>query len=295
MSWRDGTAAAGHPFALCLTHDVDRPFKRAPQALFHALRGRPAYHLRTGLPDRNPYWQFDEIMRLEDSFGVRSAFYFLQEPPLTAYDPPAWLQPGNWVEHLGRYDITAPAVREAIERLHDGGWEVGLHASRLAARDPARLAAEKRRLESVLGDRVIGCRHHHLELVADTWEHHRHVGLEYDASLGSASLAGFQHGSHPYRPGSDFLVFPLSAMEVALPDPAGRGREARESVDQLLRRAAREGAVMTVLWHPRYFAESEFPGYRDLYRYLLRRARELGAWVGSPRDLLGHPEGPSTG
>jgi hypothetical protein len=290
----DRPASTPGEFALCLTHDVDRPYKTY-QWVYEAFRERAPAKLQGLVSGDNPYWQFEEIMHLEDSFGVRSAFYFLQEPPLTAYDPPAWLQPGNWVEHLGRYDVTAPAVREAVERLHDGGWEVGLHASRLAARDPARLAAEKRRLESVLGDRVTGCRHHHLELAADTWDHHRRVGLEYDASLGSAALAGFQHGSRPYRPVGDFLVFPLSAMEVALPDPAGRGREARDAVDRLLRRAAREGAVMTVLWHPRYFAESEFPGYRDLYRYLLRRARELGAWVGPPRDLLGHPEGPSTG
>lgn len=292
----DGAGATSTPgeFALCLTHDVDRPYKTY-QWVYEAVReGSPA-KLRRFASGENPYWQFEEIMRLEEAFGVRSAFYFLQEPSLFASGPRAWAQPGNWVEHLGRYDVTAPAVRETIGRLHDGGWEVGLHGSRQAARDPDRLAMEKRRLESVVGDRIVGCRHHHLELASNTWNYHRSAGLTYDASLGSPVLAGFQHGTRPYRPEDEFLVFPLTVMEVALPDPAEERQAARNAIDRLLQRAARETAVMTVLWHPRYFAEGEFPGYRDLYRYLLQRAQESGAWIGSPRDLVDHPEGPSPG
>lgn len=292
----NGEAVTSTPgeFALCLTHDVDRPYKTY-QWVYEALRERDASKLRSLVAGENPYWQFDSVTRIEESMDVRSAFYFLQEPPLTAYGPSAWLRPENWVEHLGRYDIGASRVRDVIRRLHEDGWEVGLHASRLAARDADRLALEKRRLEAVLGDRVVGCRHHHLELAPDTWDAHRRVGLEYDASLGSATRAGFHRGRFPLRPTDGVLVFPLSAMEVALPDPATRGVEARAAVDELLRQAAEAGGVMTVLWHPRYFAAEEFPGYRSLYRYLLRRARELGAWVGPPRDLLAHAEGPSPG
>lgn len=281
-------------FALCLTHDVDRPYKTY-QWVYEAVRERNPSKLRGLVSGENPYWQFGSVMDMEDSFGVRSAFYFLQEPPLTAYPAREWVRPGNWVEHAGRYDPAAHPVRGVIERLHDGGWEVGLHGSRLAARDPGRLATEKRRLESALGDRIVGCRHHHLDLGNGTWDLHQSAGLTYDASLGSPALAGFQHGTRPYRTAEGFLVFPLTAMEVALPDPAGDERAARDAIDRLLQRAAQESAVMTVLWHPRYFAEGEFPGYRDLYRYLLRQAREFGAWIGPPRDLLDHPEGPSPG
>jgi hypothetical protein len=273
-------------FALCLTHDVDRPYKTY-QGLYHGLRRGSGYHLGTLRPGVNPYWQFETIVDIEAEFDVRSAFYFLDEPSLFAYRPRAWLRPANWVEHAGRYDVTAPAIREVVGDLDDGGWEVGLHASRLAASDPDRLAAEKERLEDVLGHRVRGCRHHHLRLDGDTWHHHRAAGFDYDASLGHADMAGFQHGHAPRRPfDDDFLVLPLTAMEVALPDPGENRRRARSEVDRLLRTAERHGAVMTALWHPRYFNEREFPGYRDLYRYLIRRALAAGAWVGPPRDLV---------
>jgi len=42
---------------------------------------------------------------------------------------------------------------------------------------------------------------------------------------------------------------------------------------------------MTVIWHPRYFNDEEFPGYRRLYRRLVERAQELGAWIGPPKQL----------
>jgi hypothetical protein len=41
---------------------------------------------------------------------------------------------------------------------------------------------------------------------------------------------------------------------------------------------------MTVLWHPRNFSTHDYPGQREVYRDLIRRALELGAWVGSPAD-----------
>lgn len=274
-------------FALCLTHDVDRPYKGF-RSLYYAARERPGYHLRTALSRTNPYWQFEEIMALEDELGVRSAFYFLNEQHLFADRPVReWLSPANWVQHLGRYDITAPEIVDVVRDLDGGGWEVGLHGSYHSATDRERLREEKTVLEDVLGRSVTGGRQHYLNLaVPETWEYHRAIGLEYDASLGSSTKCGFHAGYQPLRPfDDDFLVFPLTIMEQALPDPAVDFEAARETCERLLTEAAENGAVMTVLWHPRYFNEREFPGYRRLYRWLVERALELGAWVGSPREL----------
>ena len=290
---RDRSALPGDAsFALCLTHDVDRPYKGI-RSLYYAARERPAYHLRTALSSENPYWQFEEIMALEAEFDVRSAFYFLNEQDLLAERPVEdWFSPTNWVQHLGRYDITAPAMAAIIRDLDADGWEVGLHGSYHSADDPKRLREEKATLEDVLGRSVAGGRQHYLNLtVPETWCHHRAIGLEYDASLGSGTECGFQAGYRPIRPfGDEFRVFPLTIMEQALPDPGRRFEAARETCERLLREAAANDAVMTVLWHPRYFNEREFPGHQDLYRWLIGRALELGAWVGSPRELCAELE-----
>lgn len=277
----------GAEFALCLTHDVDRPYKGI-RSLYYALQERPAYHLRTALSSSNPYWQFDEIAALESELGVRSAFYFLNEQHLL-YDRPVsdWLDPEQWVQHLGRYDVTGPDVAEVIADLDAGGWEVGLHGSFYTRNDPTRLREEKRTLERLLDHQITGGRQHYLRLSKpDTWRHYRDMGLGYDTSLGSSTEYGFANGYRPIRPfDDDFHVFPLTVMEQALPDPGSRFEAARDACEDLLVEAAENDAVMTALWHPRYFNEAEFPGYRRLYRWLVERALELGGWVGAPETL----------
>lgn len=271
-------------FALCLTHDVDRPYKGV-RSLYYATRERPSYHLRSALSSANPYWQFEEIRNQEDDLGVRSAFYFLDEQHLLFERPASdWLSPTNWVQHLGRYDLDAPELVEAIRELDAGGWEIGLHGSYHSPTDRDRLAAEKSTIETVLGGPIVGGRQHYLRLsIPETWRHHRAIGLRYDASLGSGTERGFQYGYRPLRPfDDDFLAFPLTLMEQALPDPGNDVERAVAVCDRLLREAAENDAVMTALWHPRYFNGREFPGYREVYRRLVERAIELGAWIGTP-------------
>ena len=284
----------GHEFALCLTHDVDRPYKRPYRALADAATGRPGA-LVDAARGRNPYWQFDTVRRLEESLGVRSSFYFLSAKHLLReYPVYEWVRPRYVFEHLGRYDPTAPEMAEEIRRLDDGGWEVGLHGSYDSYADRDRLRYEAERLETVLGHPVTGVRQHYLNLKpSTTWHHHAALGMRYDTSLGSSTEFGFHHGYDVVRPFDDaFVVFPLTLMEAALPDPGDDAAAARAAIDDLLVEAAENDAVMTALWHPRYFSESDFPGYRGAYRYLVERALEIGAWVGAPGDLyatLDHP------
>jgi len=274
-----------HSFALCLTHDVDRPYKTY-QAPYYALRERDPSHLASLLPGRNPYWSFDRIRSIEGDLGVRSAFYFLDEQSLFTDRPlREWLDPEAWILYAGRYEITDRRIVELIRDLDADGWEIGLHGSYESYDDRSRLAAEKRALESVLGGEVTGIRQHHLNLdVPDTWRHQEAVGLDYDASLGSSREYGFQYGYGVRRPfDDDFAVFPLTAMEIALPierDP----ERAWAACESLLDEAAEHAAVMSVLWHPRFFC-GDTPAYGPIYRRLIEAALDRGAWVGPPGEL----------
>ncbi|WP_154018523.1 polysaccharide deacetylase family protein [Halolamina rubra] len=278
----------GHEFVLLLTHDVDRPYKTY-QAPYYALRdgGNRLHHLASLLPNREPYWQFDTVMRVEESLGVRSAFYFLSEQRLWERPVREWLSPRAWRLYAGRYSMSDPAIREVVGDLDAGGWEVGLHGSYGSPSDRDRLRSELAAVEDVLGEEVVGGRQHYLHLaVPDTWQHYRALGLRYDASLGSSDEAGFTHGYGLKRPFDDgFVVFPLTIMENALPDPGERFDDAWAVCDGLLAEAERNDAVMSVLWHPRVFSVDDFPGYGRLYRRLVRSALDRGAWVGSPAEF----------
>ena len=269
-----------HEFALLLTHDVDRPHESF-QSLYYALANRDPSQLRTALSAEDPYWQFEDILSLEDELGVRSSFYFLREKRMLERPLSDWKSPRYWVEALGRYDPAAPEIVDLMRTLERGGWEVGLHGSYDSYREPVRLEHEKDFLEAILGHEVLGGRQHYLNLNRpDTWHYQADAGLKYDTSLGSSSTYGFDHGYDPIRPFDDeFVVFPTTIMEVALPD-APQVERAWLECERLLEEAAENDAVMTVLWHPRYFNEEAFPGYRELYRRLIERAQELDAWIG---------------
>lgn len=272
-----------HEFALCLTHDVDRPYKTY-QAPYYALTERDPSQLRSMVTSDRPYWQFDAILELEAELGVRSSFYFLNEKRLIRDKPPReWLRPRSWQLYAGRYDITDDEIVDVIRTLDRRGWEVGMHGSYDSYDDPDRLADEKATLEAILGHEVVGGRQHYLNLDRPrTWRHHREIGLRYDASLGSSTEYGFDGRYDVVRPFDDeFVVFPLTIMETALLDDAPSIDHAWSECRRLLTEARERDAVMTVLWHPRYMNEAEFPGYRRLYRRLIEEALAMDAWVGS--------------
>lgn len=277
----------GYSFSLCLTHDVDRPYKTY-QSLYYAVTERDPYHLRTLLPDVNPYWQFEDIMALEEDLGVKSAFYFLNEQNLLRDRPMReWLHPESWLLYAGRYSIHDPDIVDIIRELDDNGWEVGLHGSYESYADRERLHHEKTTLESVLGHEVLGGRQHYLNLeVPETWKYQADADLAYDTSLGSSTTYGFQHGYGVQQPFDDeFVAFPLTIMENALPDPKRNLEFAWSECKRVLEEAEENSAVMTILWHPNKFHEREYPNQRTLYQRIIEYAKELNAWVGPPGQL----------
>lgn len=279
----------GYPFYLCLTHDVDRVFKTF-QGPYYAVKERDLRHLRHLADGSNPYWQFETIMELESNLGVRSSFNFLNEKRLVRdLSPRRWLSPRNWWLFTGRYDLDDQAIVDVIQELDAGGWEVGLHGSYDSYDNLERLRWEHERLENVLGKPVIGGRQHHLNLRQPmTWRHQREVGLRYDTTLGSSSTVGFDHGYAPLQPLDDgFTVFPLTVMERPLMRDA-TVEEAMAVGESLLEEAREHDAVMTLLWHQRVFDDRDFPGHCTVYRGLIERALELGAWVGPCGELYDH-------
>ena len=283
------TFPGDRPFALCLSHDVDR-VRKTYQGLYYGLRDRSPAQFRSLFTDERPYWAFEEVMRLEEDLGVRSSFNFLNEKRLLRDKPPReWLDPRSWIRY-NYYDVEHPSVRSVIEELADGGWEIGLQGSYDSYADCDRLAHEKSTLERLVGAPVRGGRQHFLNLSRPaTWRHHREIGLGYDTSLGSGETIGFQHGYEVRRPFDDeFVVFPLTAMDQAVMACDDTLAGVRGRCERLVDEAAEHGAVMSVDWHQRVFNEREFPDWGSTYRHIVEYALERGAWVGPPGDLYDH-------
>lgn len=271
----------GQPFAICLTHDVDIVDHSARSKGFDALAslasGQFAQTITSArnLAARRPPWlSFRDIMALEERYGARSSFYFLA------------LSPGEQDRTYGIEDL-----EPEIGAIADAGWEVGLHGGHRAFAEPQALAAEKQRLEKVLGQEVVGYRNHQLRFrIPDTWESLSRAGFRYDSTMGFADCAGFRNGMcHPFRPYDlhggreiDILEIPLAVIDGTLFRSMMLDHgSAWELTRGLIDAAERYNGAIAVLWHNHNMYGEELRFYEKLLGY----CRDRGAWMTTGAEI----------
>lgn len=273
----------GEPFALCLTHDVDRVAKQAYHYIYYGIGGlsrlrRQLASYRQRLRIGDPYWNFESLMAVESEFGVRSTFLFLNEPG-KGFSPKFW----------GRYSVSAPEVKRVIRELDVHGWEVGLHGSFFSFQEPLLLGREKQILEEVLGGPVRSTRQHYLNLDRPlTWRIQEDLGLKVDSTLGYSDRPwDASNGVLPFYPeGSAILELPITVMDtVDLKTPA-----IRNDVEQTIESMATAGGLVVLDWHQSAFNEEEFPERVSFYRDVLGQALDRGAWVATMGMVHDHWE-----
>jgi len=280
-----------HPFAICLTHDVDH-VRKTPIHYLSGLLHNPFTLDNWHFFKDNPYWNFEKIMELEDRYGVRSTFFFIEEQNLFKHKGPMdWFRPINWRLFAFRYSITEPDIRSIMKRLDSGGWEIGLHGSFDSYRRIDLLKKEKRTLEHILGKQVKGIRQHCLNIsIPDTWTLQKEVGFEYDATFGSNTKIGFPDNQYyPFHPfDDDFLVLPLVIMDGPLFAGHQDIKSALNTCKYLMMEAYQNSGLITVLFHQRVFSENEFPGWSDIYEEIICEGIKMGAWFSTGCGIASH-------
>jgi hypothetical protein len=148
---------------VALTHDVDRTDKTY-QCITHGLKSLKKgdipsvkYHLLSWRHRRKVYWNFEDIISLENQYGAKSTFFFLIESM-----PFQLFKPSRWKLSLGRYNIQEHRIASIIRYLDKNGWDVNLHGSFESYHNPALLEGEKKLLENILGHKILGVRQHYL-------------------------------------------------------------------------------------------------------------------------------------
>jgi len=273
----------GKKFALCLTHDVDR-VKKTYQHFTYFLKTQRPYHLLSLFQKNEPYWNFEKIMEIENKYGVKSTFFFLNERGKASL-----FSPREWKLYLGRYDIYDSDVIDVIRNLHENGWEIGMHGSYNSYNNKDMLAKEKRELEELIGDEILGIRQHYLNLeIPKTWKIQEEVGFKYDTTFGFQDKIGFRSRKYyPFYPFDDssFLEIPLAIMDVLLFKDAKNMEEAWKKCKELINITEKKGGILTVLWHQRVFNEKEFPGWSRIYEKIIKVCKEMDAWITTAKDI----------
>ena len=302
----------GHPFAVCLTHDVDligraSTPRQAMRSMANSLAGgastareravrlarpgvRAARSLANGISLVPAADTLERCVELERSHGVTASYFFTVYPGSDGhrydcsydFDDPCRFRGRR--EHIGA----------VITTLYDEGFDVGLHGSYNSALVAGVLARERAAFERATGLVVSTTRQHfvHWDIRA-TPRLQAEAGFSADSTLGFNRNLGFRAGtSLPYRlfdlergETLDLVEVPLAVHDGALlrPDALELGLElGLETLTAFLDRVREVGGLATVIFHPNNLERADFLA---LFEATIRFGLEHGAWFASLRDV----------
>lgn len=259
MKWKHDA-----PYVLCLSHDVDRTAKQWYHYCYYGLK-HPVVQIKSlvhKLTGKEPYWNFEEIMELEKSHGVRSTFFFLNES--------RW---GMSADFMGRYKITAGRIVEMIQSLDKEDFEIGLHGSFDSYNNLDLFQKEKAVLEQIVGHQVVSARQHHLNFDAEkTWEYHKRTGIRFDSTVGYSDKIG----TDPYRRTAEGIIeIPITLMDTVT---------LTESIFDECCNIAKDGGIIMLNFHQCHFNKLEYPRNVEVYTRLIKKAKCDGAWIANVRE-----------
>jgi hypothetical protein len=302
-------APMGHPFLVCLTHDID----------FVAIRNHKFDHSMWGFLYRSIVgavrnW-FRRRISLSRLFAIWRAvaslpFVYLgwakdfwnpfewysqieKNTPATYFLVPFKQRPGDHLSprqasrRATAYDVT-DIPNQAATLIKDG-YELGVHGID-AWHSVEKGRDELARLSVVTGKRKIGIRTHWLLRNAETPSVLEKAGYAYDSTAGYNETIGYCNGTaQVFRPltTKTLLELPLHIQDGALFYSQRLDlseSEAWECCQVIVDNAKRFGGVITTLWHDRSHAPERFWG--DFYLRLLQSLRSCGACFSTGMDLV---------
>ena len=283
--WPDGA-----PYAVCLTHDVDR----IRQASYHRVMAGHGKKGKVGAikvlfhrlsREQDPFFNFDRLRQYETDWNVRSAIYPLFEKRRCGRA----LLKGEIQHVLGVYDPFD--VREQLCRFQADGWEIGLHGSLDAHKSQSALMNEMTKLRQLLHDPNVafGIRNHYLQF---NW--HITPGIQlachalYDSTMGFNFTCGFRCGTtFPFvihdSNGKSLIELPISVMDTALKFSVP-GREI-DVADRIADEVRKQGGLLMVNWHQRFCNRDTNPLMYNWVEKIITRARADKAWIALPCDV----------
>jgi len=275
----------GHEFALCLTHDVDRPYKTY-QSLYYALQERDPPTSGACCPAEPP-GPSRRYSTSSPNWALPRRFTSSTSRICSPTARRATGSPGGLAAYAGRYDIE-PGDHLAHPRDRRPG--LGRSASPAPTSPTTTARCSPPRSATSRTSRPRGARRppalpQH-RTTGDVDLHQRAAGLQYDATPGSSCDYGFHDGYDPTGPSTtEFVVFPLTLMECALPGPGGRLREGLANLRDVADRGPRPTTPSCPSLAPALF-QRRLPGYDVIYRRIVERGPGDGRLGRRPGDAV---------
>ena len=268
-------------FSVLLTHDVDATHKynNPARTAASAMLGRRSWHdVRENLTiclrsTKDPFNTFDRMLEFDSSItankiGLRAeSVYFFMAGGQSKFD--------------GMYRIEGRLARSILHKVRSSGATIGLHASYDAGLHPELVAEEKKALERICGVPIYSNRFHYLcwREIGYGWVL-AEAGINWDATLGYADVAGFRLGIcrpislwDPVRM-QEFGIeeHPLIVMDCTLSNANYMNLEEEEAFSYcqiLVDHTRKHNGEFVSLWHNTAFVSEKSNYHPRLYQRLL--------------------------
>lgn len=260
-----------------LSHDIDSTGKAWLIGSYHELR-RFRFHsvikllYKKFILGNDAWFNLENIMNFELARKIRASFFFLPRKG----------------KHEGvanaDYDIKDKNFQQAIGKLKDNGFEIGLHGS---SGTHSNLNRFNQDLE-LINHNVFGNRFHFLKFdITKTPKILNDAGIKYDSTLGFSEHYGFRNGFcspfNLYDIGNDkpldVIEIPLIFMDATLRQKNYLNLSKSEIIDsakQLLAEIKKFNGVFSILWHNTYFSEYKYTGWKGMLEGLINLFKSEG-------------------
>ncbi len=279
------------PYALFLTHDVDRidkwtipevkkRIKMLWQSGFRKHWSSAFTAIRKLIFSQNPYWNFDWLKSIEKKLGVHSTWFFL---------------PRGLKNIDAFYSFSEPRIINLVQHLLKEGDSIGLHGTYNSFDNPYLMAKELKKIETLSSNKIIVSRQHWLRFkYPDTLRILEQLGVLCDSTWGFSDHFGWRNSyCMPFRPYDleqdrmmNIWELPLNAMDVTFFDYLHMSfEEAFEAINHMINQCKKYGGLFTLLWHNSFLDDDEFPGIRNFYIKILDQISK-GEFAHFKIDLL---------
>jgi len=196
-----------------------------------------------------PYNELQQITSKEKTKGAVSTFQFIV---------------ANHHKSDPIYEISDKIHVDELKKIIAQGFEICLHGSYIASRNPGQLTLEKKRLEQIIGSGVSGIRQHYLNFHPDSFFREvENAKFNYDMSIGYNDCSGPRAGTYyPYKPFNlekskpfSFWEIPFILMDTTLATTyCFNPVRAFEHCKNELEKAIQTKGIISIIWHQEQFA-----------------------------------------
>ncbi|MEL6182300.1 MAG: hypothetical protein AAFS10_25310, partial [Myxococcota bacterium] len=302
-----------HPFAMCITHDVDavstqRTLSERLRKISMTAADPELPHLTTkdkveraiavlsgplrgnNVPVVDTTSTLGACIDLEEAYGIKASYFFTVYP----------------VQTPSRFDCTYAfgdrclfrseqvEIRHILRYLVGEGFDVGLHASFLSPTRLEMLKRQKAQVEQASGAPVTTVRQHYLAYThAQTPVLQDRAGLRADSTLGFNRNIGFRAGTslpHHHFARAQDKALEMIQLPLVIHDGTvfrSKGLEydleyAQQAVGLVLDRIRATHGCATLLFHPEVLVDTSF---MQLFRWCIEYGQQHNAWFATLHEI----------